>query len=832
MPDVTPVVPGRSAKADQKHGAEQSSADAAAKRRADDAADASLLRDRVIAAFGEQYLIEQEVGRGGMAVVYAAEDVRLQRRVALKVLPPDLAFRSDVRERFTREAQTAARLNHPNIVPIYAVHEQSGVVCFAMALVTGESVAAWVARETHPSFEAVANVLEQVADALAYAHASGVVHRDIKPDNILLDRESGRAMVTDFGIARAAETGTRLTQTGIAVGTPAFMSPEQATGEKEVDGRSDVYSLGVVGYLMVAGRLPFVATSTPAMLLAHVGEAPAPIWSSRPDVPRVLVEILEKCLAKKPADRFGSAMTLRDALRRAQRDGSLRAAPPPHRAGERVASREAAPGATAGTYRNASAQSDFAQGDLAQSDFAHGDFAQRDLAPRDPAQRLGHRAEDWNPRALSAPELAPRHRVAPIPSLPPLAADASREEYREWRRAVREQRRDAQDRWSLAREDRRDAVEMGEGAGLTIDEQVARFRWAAMSTVGTMGFLLFINVATSRHFPWSVFPIFGMSMGLLAKWGRLRRRGARWGQLFGTAESATRNESSGSEGPQGSKSQRISAAVRTFRTRVKWLAGSAVAAAGSFMIGAGLNFDPMVVPFVGSLLVGVASMQLSIVAGLRVRRLGVPLASALGSNWKQLALVPDERPREIRMQEELDRIAGSSLMSSSFGATVRSAVDDRVTIREASARLTDADRALVPDVEPTADALLERITALASGLERLQRDLPTDALTQLEQRLAGVESEPETAPDRERRLALLTRQRDSLRELVGRSETMQRQLESASFAMRSLRLDMVKLRTMGVGAAINDVTNATQEARALSRDIGHAVDAADELRRL
>jgi len=388
VPDVTPVTPGRSA---------QEKADAAAKRRAEDAADASALRDRVTAAFGEQYLIGDEVGRGGMAVVYAAEDVRLQRHVALKVLPPDLAFRSDVRERFVREAQTAARLNHPHIVPIYAVHEKAGVVCFAMALVTGESLAALVARDSRSRFDTIASILEQVADALAYAHASGVVHRDIKPDNILLDRESGRAMVTDFGIARAAESGSRLTQTGIAVGTPAFMSPEQATGEKEVDGRSDVYSLGVVGYLMLAGRLPFDASSTPAMLLAHVSETPKPIWSIRPDAPRALVEILEKALAKRPADRWESAQAMRDALRRVQRDGSLGVAPDPYRAPAPQSAREA-------------------QRSNLERDQQEAELVAR--ARRDYTDRHGHRAEDWNPRSLAAPEPASMYQIAPFAPIP------------------------------------------------------------------------------------------------------------------------------------------------------------------------------------------------------------------------------------------------------------------------------------------------------------------------------------------------------------------------------------------------------------------------------
>ncbi|MBC8088504.1 MAG: serine/threonine protein kinase, partial [Phycisphaerae bacterium] len=205
-----------------------------------DALDAAALRTRIQRAVVDSYTIESEIGRGGMAVVYAARDTKLRRIVALKVLPPDLAFRADVRARFVREAQTAAGLNHPNIVPIYAVDERDGMVFFAMSLINGETLATRLIREPRPATQFVESILIQVADALAYAHGAGVVHRDIKPDNVLIDAETGRATVTDFGIARALEGGSRLTQTGIAVGTPAFMSPEQATGEREIDGRSDV----------------------------------------------------------------------------------------------------------------------------------------------------------------------------------------------------------------------------------------------------------------------------------------------------------------------------------------------------------------------------------------------------------------------------------------------------------------------------------------------------------------------------------------------------------------------------------------------------------------
>src|SRR5690348_1095018 len=249
-----------------------------------------------------------------MAAVFRALDLRLHRHVAIKALPPELAFNNDVRTRFLREAQMAAQLSHPNIVPIYTVDERGGVVYFVMALVEGESLAARLTRPPRLSVDAIRRILAEVADALDYAHACGVVHRDIKPDNILLDRATGRALVTDFGIARAAAVDARLTVTGVAVGTPAYMSPEQAMGEREVDGRSDQYSLGVVGYQMLVGEPPFKAANTPAMLMKHLSEVPRPVRESRPDVPSALAAAVDRALAKKPEDRWPSAGAFREAL--------------------------------------------------------------------------------------------------------------------------------------------------------------------------------------------------------------------------------------------------------------------------------------------------------------------------------------------------------------------------------------------------------------------------------------------------------------------------------------------------------------------------------------
>src|SRR5205823_7248064 len=287
------------------------------------------LHDRVVAAVGDQYLIEAEIGRGGMAAVYRALDLRLHRHVAVKALPPELAFNNDVRTRFLREAQTAAQLSHPNIVPIYTVDERGGIVFFVMALVEGESLAARLARQPRLSVDAVRRILGEVADALDYAHACGVVHRDIKPDNILIDRATGRALVTDFGIARAAAGDARLTLTGVAVGTPAYMSPEQAMGERDLDGRSDQYSLGIVGYQMLVGQTPFKAANTPAMLVKHLSEIPRPVRDSRPDVPAPLAAVIDRALAKKPEDRWPSAGAFRDALTRPMAAASPDAAAEP-----------------------------------------------------------------------------------------------------------------------------------------------------------------------------------------------------------------------------------------------------------------------------------------------------------------------------------------------------------------------------------------------------------------------------------------------------------------------------------------------------------------------
>src|SRR5688572_1645889 len=274
------------------------------------------LGTHVAQVLSANYELESEVGRGGMGIVYCAKDRRLKREIAVKVLPPELSFRADIRQRFLREAETAAQLNHPNIVPIYTVEERDNLVYFVMAYIKGDNLGQRLQLHGPIPPVEVRRILREVGDALAYAHNRNVIHRDIKPDNIILDDETGRAMVTDFGIARAlTDSGdSRLTATGMAIGTPAYMSPEQSAGDRAIDGRSDLYSLGVVGYQMLCGQPPFVASNTPSMLVKHLSERPVPVDERWPDLPQDLARAVMICLEKDPNDRFPSAAAFSAAL--------------------------------------------------------------------------------------------------------------------------------------------------------------------------------------------------------------------------------------------------------------------------------------------------------------------------------------------------------------------------------------------------------------------------------------------------------------------------------------------------------------------------------------
>jgi serine/threonine protein kinase len=265
-------------------------------------------------ALAGQYSLERELGRGGMGIVYLAREVELERLVAIKVLPPALSARSGLRERFLREARTAARLSHPNIVPIHRVGEAGDLVYFTMAYVDGETLGDRLRGRGKLSPEEATRVLRETAWALAYAHAQGVVHRDVKPDNILIERDGGRILVSDFGIAHVQDGADDVvTRSEDVTGTAHYMSPEQASASP-VDGRSDLYSLGVVGYVALSGQLPFEGESREDVLARHLSEMPEPLRNRAPHVSAALASAVERCLAKSPDGRFASGEALADAL--------------------------------------------------------------------------------------------------------------------------------------------------------------------------------------------------------------------------------------------------------------------------------------------------------------------------------------------------------------------------------------------------------------------------------------------------------------------------------------------------------------------------------------
>ena len=268
-------------------------------------------------ALASQYAVVRELGRGGMGAVFLARDVRLDRHVAIKVLPPHLAADAELRDLFLREARTAARLSHPHIVAVFRADEIAGHPFFAMPFIEGENLAERVsARGPLPPSDAV-RTLREVAWALAYAHAHGVVHRDVKPENIMIERGSGRSIVTDFGIARV-EFGPVFAQDALIMGTASYMSPEQIGGEP-LDGRSDLYSLGVVGFHVLSGTLPFTGATVSALLDAHRRQSAPPLASMAPTVPPPIAAVIDRCLAKERDARYPTGESLADALEKALR---------------------------------------------------------------------------------------------------------------------------------------------------------------------------------------------------------------------------------------------------------------------------------------------------------------------------------------------------------------------------------------------------------------------------------------------------------------------------------------------------------------------------------
>ncbi len=274
------------------------------------------LLETLRAALAPEYEVERVLGTGGMGAVFLARDLRLDRQVAVKVVAPELASSAALRQRFLREARTIARLRHPHIVDVYSAGESKGLLYFIMRCVDGESLRDVLEREKRLSPARAAVILRDLADALAYAHAQGVVHRDIKPENVLIDTRSGTAHLTDFGVARAFEgTDDRMTGTGLIVGSPRYMSPEQAAGERELDGRSDIYSLGLIGYEMLAGEPTFSGASPVSVIAKQITEVPPPVATRADQVPPALAHAIDRAVAKDPNERWPDAGAMATALR-------------------------------------------------------------------------------------------------------------------------------------------------------------------------------------------------------------------------------------------------------------------------------------------------------------------------------------------------------------------------------------------------------------------------------------------------------------------------------------------------------------------------------------
>jgi hypothetical protein len=292
----------------------------------------AAIQDHLVGAVAGHYKIGKLLGRGGMGTVFLAEDLTLQREVAIKVLPPRLTSEPKFVARFLQEARTSAKLDHPNIIPIYAVQSEGDLHYFAMKYVTGKTIDQLLEDGPLP-VEECRRIIADAALALGHAHQRGVVHRDVKPSNIMIEN-SGRVLLTDFGISKALESATQFTGTGQIVGTPHYMSPEQAKGTK-LDGRSDQYSLAVVGYQMLTGRLLFESGAAHTVIYGHIHEPPPSARASRPETPDYVELALMRALAKDPQDRFATMEEFAAAVQPPPSGEQVVATPRP---GQRLAS--------------------------------------------------------------------------------------------------------------------------------------------------------------------------------------------------------------------------------------------------------------------------------------------------------------------------------------------------------------------------------------------------------------------------------------------------------------------------------------------------------------
>ena len=272
------------------------------------------LFDRLTQALAGQYLIERALGQGGMGTVFLARDLTLDRQVAIKVISPDVGTSPELRQRFAQEARTVARLRHPNIVAVFAAGEAGGLLYFVMEYVPGDSLRELLNRQLILSANNAVPILRDLALALDYAHSAGIVHRDVKPENVLLDRETGRAMLTDFGVARALADPGHLTGTGFVLGSPRYMSPEQAQGDDSLDGRSDLYSLGLIAYELFSGAPAVEAATAASVLVKQITEKPQPLVKKAPGIAADVAAAVDRLLLKAPADRFQRGAAFAAAL--------------------------------------------------------------------------------------------------------------------------------------------------------------------------------------------------------------------------------------------------------------------------------------------------------------------------------------------------------------------------------------------------------------------------------------------------------------------------------------------------------------------------------------
>jgi serine/threonine-protein kinase len=640
-----------------------------------------------------------------MGVVYCARDRRLKRSVAVKVLPPELGYRSDIRQRFLREAETAAQLNHPNIVPIYTVEEKDNLVYFVMAFISGDNLGKVITERGAMDPDDVRRILREVSDALAYAHHRNVIHRDIKPDNILIDGDSGRAMVTDFGIARALtdSSDSRLTATGMAIGTPAYMSPEQSAGDSQIDGRSDLYSLGVVGYQMLCGELPFDAPNTPMMLVKHLSETPIPVNERTAGIPLDLSRAVMMCLEKNPADRFPNANSLSTAL---------------------------------------------STGDIPTL-----------IARAQPSPPPPLRSSTASPRpGVGMPSLRTQQAISPMSP----ASSAMPTRFSSGSRPAATN--DDYERWNAA--------------------PVVKFRKRLAPYIAVNAVLIPAGIFGSNGF---FFATIWWTVAMAVQYSKLWQAGYDWRDVFRQPRDRLFVDVA---------AETIDDARALFDEKKR----EQVRARARRRTGTGGLFSPM--------------------PPAPANQLMQPRYGAGGG-------------RQAQQGNGVDYPA----VNSRYAGTVQQAASDRDEIQRHLAQLGEGERANVPDVSPAADALFQKIRQLASRLDELDNNGEQPSEAELESEITKLEDQANpldfnASESRVRRLAQLKRQRRIVVDLARKREEASAKLESCRMLLRSMKLELLRYRSAGLGGPATGLTMVTQQVHSVVRDLGYLSDAAAEVKAL